>query len=305
MFNQSSIKWATAVMRIADCVGASSDAEMQARAHNSLRAAFQWLGGKGKWDFMRTEFQPQSVIGPFGLSVSATGASAGISAATNHGLQVDDLIVGDGFFPGTRVSATASQSITLTTAVSGITTAGGVAAVTAVRDMYAAPSDMRTGYSVRLLGSQTALRYIGQRLFGRVVGNEFRVGSPSHYDFFTLGARNKIKIMEAPGGADTLFQRYYRRFSIASASSITSVLDIPEDYEEFPIAWAKWHFLNDKGEGRKEQAGTWLSLAQDGLKTMLAEQNSPGDEDLMIIPGHSQGDFSTVNSTRHINWDYS
>lgn len=304
IFNQSTIQWVSAVRRVADTVGASSDSEMLSRAHSSLRAAFQWLGGKGKWDFMRTEFTPQLVVAPFGLNVSATGASAAISAASGHGLQPDDILVGNGFMLGTRVSATGLTSITLTTAVTGATAAGEVLPVTAVRDMYSAPSDMRTGYSVRLLGGQKALRYVGQRFFGRVVGDEFASGTPSHYDFFPLGSRSKVRLLVPPGTSDVLFQRYYRRFTLASASGVTSNLDIPEDYEEFPIAWAKWHFLTDKGEGRKEQAGTWLSLAQDGLKTMLAEQNSPADEDLTILPGFTTGLVDTTRNTTHILWDY-
>lgn len=303
LFNRSSIAWATAVERIADCIGASGDAEMRARAHNSLRAAFQFLGGKYRWDFMRAEFTPQRVIGPFGISVSATGASAGISAAGGHGLEIDDVISGEGFMLGTRVSATATNSVTLTTAATGAATLGGVIAITAIRDMYAAPTDLRTFYSVRLLGINRALRYAGRRFVDRTTSNEFATDTPEGYDLFRLGERSKIRLIPAPGSNDTLQLRYYRRFTLQSATAISAALEIPEDYEEVPIAWAKWHFLTDKGEGRKEQAGTWMSLAQDGLKTMVAEQSNLADEDLTIIPGHVGG-WPNANDTRFLPFDY-
>ena len=64
-------------------------------------------------------------------------------------------------------------------------------------------------------------------------------------------------------------------------------LDIPEDYEAYPIAWAKWHFLTDKREQGGQQATTWLNLAQEGLKTMESDQTVIPDEDLMFLPGHA------------------
>lgn len=307
IFNQSSIPWATAVETIADCIGASGDHEMRMRAHRSLRATFQWLGGKGKWDFMRTEFTPQRVVAPFSVAASATGASAVITVPTSHGIEIDDIVQGNGLFLGTRALATGATTITLTTAVSGITTAGGTTTVTAIRDLYSAPSDMRTGYSVRLLGSQKALRYVGHRLYGRVQGDEFAVDQvPTHYDLFLLGAKSKVRLIAPPGASDTLFQRYYRRFTLAvsSASATGLALDIPEDYEDFVIARAKWHFLTDKGEGRKDQATVWHEVSKDGLAVMLSEQNSQADEDLMIIPGHSAGDFDTTRSTSYLPWEY-
>ena len=305
LFNRSTIAWATAVERIADCIGASGDTEMKQRAHNSLRAAFQFLGGR-RWDFMRSEFTPIQVVGGFGVTgVSASAAQTSAAAPSNHGFQVDDVIIGPGFMLGTRVTATGANSVGLTTAITGFGAGVQVNSVTGIRDTYAAPTDMRTLYSARLLGSQRSLRYSGRRFVDRTITDEFTVGTPDTYDLFRLGEKGKIRLLPAPGGNDTLQLRYYRRFSLQSATGITSVLEIPEDYEEVPIAWAKWHFLTDKGEGRKDQATSWMSLAQDGLKTMVAEQSNLADEDLTIIPGHIQG-WPSVNDTRQgaIYYDY-
>ena len=117
--------------------------------------------------------------------------------------------------------------------------------------------------------------------------------------------RGKIRLLDAPQTVDVMVHRYQRRMFIASASSIsTTAIDIPEDYESFPIAWAKWHFLTDKQETRGQQATTWLSLVQESLRTMLADQNAIPDEDLVFTPGYATlsvrgGD----NSTRYVDWN--
>lgn len=304
LFNASTIPWVSAVQRIADSAGASADSEMTTRAHHSLRAAFQFLGGKYRWDFLRTEMTPAGVVAPFGVTgVSASAGQGSATAPAGHGIEIDDLISGTYFLVGARVSATAAGGFSFATAVNLVTAAGvQVFTATATRDMYAAPSDMRNGYGVKLLSSQRPLKYIGRRAWDRSVTDELAAGTVEGYDFFQLGGKSKIRLLPPPATADVLQQRYYRRFTIASASSITSALDIPEDYEEFPIAWAKWHFLTDKGEGRKEQATVWMSLAQDGIKTMLSEQTSLPDESLGFLPGRfpdQRGD----RSTRWIDWD--
>lgn len=305
LFNPSTISWVTAVQTIADSIGASADTEMTNRAHRSLRAAFQFFGGKHRWDFMRTEAAPQQVQAPFtvtGVSASAGGVSAAVPGG--HGFQVDDVLFGNGFLAGMRATSTAASSIGLATAITGLAAGINVITVTGVRDLYALPSDARVLYSVRLLGSQRALKYVGNRLHGRVDTDEYASATPYHYDLFFQGGKGKLKLVRPPASTDVLSIKYYRRFFLASASSMTSALDIHEDYEEYPIAWAKWHFLTDKGEGRKEQAATWFALAQEGLKTMLSEQTNQPDEDLVIVPGHVAG-WPSVNDTRFLPFDYS
>lgn len=306
IFNQSTLPWVTAVQSIADAIGASGDTEMLNRAHRSLRASFQFLGGKFRWDFMRTEAPPQAIAGTFAITgISASAGQASAAAPAGHGFQVDDVMIGSGFVVGTRISATAVSGFGVTTATTGLPAGVNAFSVTAIRDMYSAPSDMRIPYVVQTLGNLRTLRYVGRRFYDRTFANQFASSTPEGYDLFTLGARSKIRLIPPPQGTDTLLVRYYRRFFLASASAMTSALDIPEDYEEIPVAWAKWHFLTDKGEGHKAQATTWLSLAQDGLKTMVSEQSNLPDDDVTIMPGHMVGGWPTSNDTRSLNYDYS
>jgi len=304
LFNQSTIAWNAAVQSIADCIGASADVEMTGRAHHSLRAAFQFLGGKYRWEFLRAEYTPQQVYAPFSVTgVSASGGQASAASPAGHGLQVDDLVIASGFMLGMRVTATAASGFGLSVVTTGYPTGVQSFTVSAVRDMYDAPSNMRNGYGVKLLGSQRPLRYIQRRGWDRSITDEFATDTPEGYDLFRLAERSKVRLIPPPAAADVLFQRFYRRFSLASASGVTAALDILEDYEEIPIAWAKWHFLTDKGEQRKAQGQTWLSLAQDGLKSMLSEQTSIPDENLGFVPGaipQATGD----RSTRWLDWDY-
>jgi len=301
LFRQSTIPWATAVQQIADSVGASGDAEMRNRAHTSLRAAFQFIGGRARWDFLRGEYPVQIVTGPFSLGgVSATAASAYAGLPSGHGIAVDDIVSASGFLYGTRVTATATTGFGVTVAP----TAGGTAmTATFTRDMYDAPSGLRSEYGVKLLSSQRPLIYVKRRPYDRSASDEYTASSPYWYDLFMLGSASKVRLVPPPAGSDLLQQRYYRAFTLASASGASAAIDMPEDYEFLPIAWAKWHFLTDKGEGRKDQASTWMSLAQDGLKQMLAEQTNLPDDNLTMTPGHLPF-WNDSLSTRWISWDW-
>lgn len=301
LFRQSSIPWVTAVTQIADSASVSGDTQMQGRAHLSLRAAMQYIAGRTRWDFLRAEPAPQIVTAPFSLGgVSATAGSAYVGLPSAHGLAVYDIVSASGFLLGTRISATAGTGFGVTVAP----TAGGSAITgTFIRDSYDAPSDMRNEYGVKLLTSGRPLIYQKRRQYDRSVTDEYVPGTPYNYDLFVLGSQSKIRLIPPPAGSDLLLQRYYRAISIASVSGATSSIDIPEDYEYVPLAWAKWHFLTDKADSQAPRAQTWLSLAQDGLKQMLGEQANLPDDDLTMVPGHLRFWWDT-QSTRWINWDY-
>lgn len=303
---QPSTKAVSAVCQeIADSVGASADTEMTTRAYRSLSAALQHFNNRANWDFMRTEATPLTVFAPF--SVSAVSASAGQSSAAcgaGHGLKVDDFVSGAFFAAGTRISATAASGFsfygTVTLTAAGVTTAN----VTASRDMYDFPSDVKQVYSVRLLGSQRYLVPVGRRQYDRSITSEESVNSVYWYDLFMQGSRGKIRILPPPAASDTLLVRYYRRMTIPTASATADVVDIPQDYEPYLVAWSKWHFLVDKGEGRGEQMKTWFVLAEEGLKTMVRDQTRKPDEDLRFIPGQFQSGGLSDTSTRFIDWQY-
>lgn len=305
LFTPSTIPWVSAVQMIADSGGASADTEMTQRAHLSLRAAFQYFNSRTKWNFLRVEAPPTALVAPFTVAVTASAGNASATASSGHGVLVDDVLLGSGFAPGARVTATAAGSFGFNVTLTGYTAGLQSFSLTAVRDSYDLPSDYKSGYSIRLLGSQKALRYVGRRLYDRSVGSESATGTPQGYDLFNSYGRGKVRILPPPSSADYALQRYYRRMFLASASSIsTTALDIPEDYEAYPISWAKWHFLTDKHEQRANQAMTWLNLAQEGLKTMLGDQTDIQDEDLQFVPGHFIPDeTANPNSTRYLDWN--
>jgi hypothetical protein len=302
-FNPSTVTWAAAIQRVVDTAGASGDSEMSTRALSSLRAAFQNINTK-KYQFTRAEAAPIQVVAPFSVTgVTASAGQASAAAPVGHGFKPDDLVLGDGFMVGARISATAVSGFgiygTVTATAAGLT----VITATAIRDYYDLPSDWRVGYSAKLIGSNRSLAYIQRRGYDRVVSNEFTPGTPAGYDQFLMGTKGKIRLLPPPSAADVLQLRYYRRLYLASATGDATALDIPEDYEETPIAWAKWHFLVDKQEGKSEQAGVWMALAREGLKTILADETAIPDENLGFVPSHTQGAFGGDNSTRYIDWD--
>lgn len=307
LFNPSSLTVRAAHQEIADSAGASGDDEMINRAARSLRAAFEHFNSRASWDYLYTENPPVTVVAPF--TVTGVSASAGQTSATafaGHGFQIDDLLLNTGIVKGTRISATAAGSFGIdTTFASSIGTTNGI---NVVRDMYAAPSDFKKPYSARLLNNPTTLRFMRKRVYDRSVTDDFTASTPIYYGIERLYEKSKIKLYPPPAAGENLALRYYRRMSIttATASAITTgiTLDIPQDYESYLIAWAKWHFLTDKGQ--ENRATTWITFAEGGLKQMLADQTAQPDEDLMFLPGAASFDPAYgINSVRRTGDDYS
>ena len=309
IFTPSTIAFATAVEQIADAAGASADVEMRGRAFRSLQASLKYFNGRHKWVWLQQEANPIIVVAPFGVTITADASGvASASAASGHGLLVDDFIVGSGFVAGARVTAVsgaagATAQIGFNANITGITAAFS-GSVTAARDFYDWPSDFKQAYSFRSLGTLKPLWPAQRRLYDRGVTNEFTTGTPEWYDIFSHFQRGKVRLLPPPNAADVLQLRYYRRMSVPTASGTSSVLDIPDDYDFALIAWAKWHFLTDKKEARAEQATTWLNLANEGIRTMMADQTNLPDETLGFVKG-PVGGWPPRGSTRGIAWEYS
>jgi len=303
---QPSLKAVSACCQeIADTVGASGDGEMTIRAGRSLFAALQHFNNTANWDFLRTEANPISITGPWTIvSATASGGAASAACPTGHGIAVDDFVAGVGLVPGTRVSATAASGFGVFGTFLGFSGTAAGNPYTFTRDMYDLPSDWKAPYTVRTLGNQTPLSYVGRRLYDRGGMNEQTPSTPFWYDLFMVGSKGKIRLLTPPTASDTLLIRYYRRMTIPTSPDVSDAVDITQDYEPYLIAWAKWHFLLDKGEGRGDQMKTWFAMSQEGLKTMIREQTRIPDEGLMFLPGHSSFGSWSDNSTRWIPWDY-
>jgi len=302
---QPSTKAASAVVsEIADTVGASGDSEMLTRSLRSLNAAVEHFNNRSNWNFSLTEQAPITVFAPFSVTgVTANGGAYWVDAPVGHGVKPYDFIGGNYFAMGTRVSSTAVSGFNIFGTVTGLVgTATGSASFT--RDMYDLPSNFKAMYSVRTLNNNTTLRQANRRFYDRSVSNEQTTTTPAGYDLFMVGGLGKLRLLPPPSSSDTLQVRYYRRMYIPTATGDSTTLDIPQDYEPYLIAWAKWHFLVDKGDGRLEQGRTWFPLGEQGLSMMVKEQNRKPDEDLMMIPG--QFNYGNLNdsTTRMIPWEY-
>jgi len=288
--------WVTAIGEIADTVGASAQGAMTDRAHKSLVAAFQYFNGH-KWEFLTTEATPIAVQGPFAVSITASSGQVTATTLAGHGVRIDDLLIGNGFTVNTRVTATGSTSIAFNVAVS---TAAGAQSydVSAQRAFYDLPADFKVEYSAELLNSGFTLQSLRRRMRVRGGIPTTQAGQPVRYDIFSVGQKGKIRLIPEPGANDTLQLGYYRRMAVGSASGDSTTLDVPADYELYVIAWAKWHFLMDKSEGRSEQGNTWMALAKEGLVTMESDQTNHPDEGLAFTPGHYTGDPTSPNDVR-------
>jgi hypothetical protein len=304
LFNSSPKPVSAVVAEIADSAGASGDPDQTTRAWRSLKAGIQYFNTRANWDFLFTEANPIKVFAPYVVILSASAGNSSATLSVGHGVSADDYMVGDGIQPGTRVTATAGTSLTFNQIFN--ITAAGIQTITASgnRDMYALPADWKMEYSARLLGANPRwLRDVRRRSYDRSVFNEQDQAIPLAYDTSPVGGKGKVRLLRPPMAADILQLRYYRRMTVPTASAATEVLDIPEDYENFLIAWSKWHYLTDRGDGRSDQAAAWMGLATEGIKVMLSDQTRKPDEDLMFSPGASTLTMTTTPNTTTW-WDY-
>jgi hypothetical protein len=291
---QPSTRIASAAMtEIADSAGASSDPEMVTRAGHSLGAALKYYNGKVKWRWLETEANPITIIGPFDVTgISASAGQTSALAPNGTSFKVDDWLAMSGLVVGTRISATGTAagpvtSLGFTTTISAsIGTGVQVVSATGNRDFYDCPSDIKSPYSAVLLVAQRPLRFGISRIYDRTTPQPFTASIPDRYDLFSLGSKGKLWLKPSPNAADVLDLKYYRRMTIVTATNSSATLDIPDEYDDYVLAFAKWHFLTDKGEGRSEQANTWLAFAKEGLQIMLNDQNQEPDQDLQFVPGH-------------------
>lgn len=300
-FNNSTKTVSAVLAEVAGSVGASGDSDMLARALNSLNASIEYLHTRADWDFLFTAANPIAVVPPF--TVTGVTASAGATSAlcpVGHGFAVDDYITFDGIAVGTRVTSTAAGNVGLSSPI----VTSGVYTATGIRDFYSVPTDFRKPYSLRSLAQGAHLPLMRRRYYDRTIqASEFEPTTPGFYDISPIAAKGKIRLLPPPSGADVLELRYFRRVTLASSTADGTTFDMPLDFEPFVIAYAKWHFIADKSEGRGDQMTTWLTFAENGLKVMLADQARQPDEDLRFAPGHVVGDaYSSVNSTRGLDY---
>jgi len=304
LFEASQTPFVSAVQQIADSCGASADTEMTTRAGISLNSGIRHFNNRYKWNWLLTEAAPIVVVAPFGVAgVTASASVASAAAPAAHGIKTDDFISGLCWPFGTRASATAVSGFGVNALATGFATTATMP-VTATRDMYDLPTDFKAVYTCRLLSSNTPLRYVQRRSVDRSSESEQAMHDTYGYDLMMVGSKGKLRLLTPPAGADILQLRYHRNMATAASTATATTLDIPDNYEPYLMAWAKWHFLTDKGEDRKAQATTWLALAENGLTTMLKDQTSLPDEELGFTPGHMQAGRISENSVVGVKWDY-
>lgn len=303
LFQGSTKTWQEGVQEVADSGGASASTEMLNRAHQSLRAGFQFLNSRASWEYLLTHADPTTLVAPINLTgVSATGGVASASFPTDHGLAISDYIVGSGFPRGTLITATGTNNCGFNATLTGIDITGEVVSATATRAQYDAPSDFKKPYHARLLGAQRPLTFVRQRLLGRLSTTINKSGSVYNYTISNIAGApgnrasgsGKLTLIDAPNSADVLDLWYYRRMYIGTASADGNAIDIPEDFEYVPLAFAKWHYLTDKNVGN--QSTTWFSLSERGIELMLRDNVLQPDENLAFLPGAGAG-FPSDNST--------
>lgn len=300
MFTPSTTTISAAIDEICDSAGVSADTGMRTRALRSLAAGIKYLNGRFNWSWLLTEGTPITVVAPFQQTLAASAGQTSATAAS-HSFKPDDLIVGSGFALGTRVVTTATTSWTFSQAITGFSAGVTTATVSGIRDFYDLPTDWKQPYTFRLLKTNSVIYPMQRRAYDRGIGDELSPTTPCWYDLFAGIQKGKVRLLPPPNATDTLMPRYYRRMTVPTDATATTVLDIPQDYDYHLIAWSKWHFLTDKGQ--PDRAQTWMALAKEGLSVMVSDQTRQPDETLAFLP-REHGGWYSIDSTRSVPWDY-
>lgn len=173
-------------------------------------------------------------------------------------------------------------------ATATVSAAGGVGTA-------ALPADYRYMYEVKLQGNDPrTLFYTTRRAYNRAVYDQSANDVPTHYTLFYAGATGAMEFVDIPAVNTTADLYYHRRITIATATA--AALDFPDDYVDYLIAWAKWHYLNDKGE-MTERAKGWLAYAQEGISEMKTADGQNPDNILAFTPNTDLGNMSTPPSS--------
>jgi hypothetical protein len=295
LFQQTTTTLTQAKQQIADAAGVSADTDWLTRAGRSYEAAIKHWNNVANWRALETELNGLAIIAPFAVSGCAlTSGSSTITTTVASGFSLAgvaayDLLTGSGTVHDMQVSATGVTSITATLAASATVT--GVS-LTFTRDLYDLPADFKALYTARLMSQPRPLKFLGRRIYDRVVYDQMSVASPEFYDLFPVGRLGKLRLIPPPSAADTLKIRYYRRMS-----QTADPIDVHIDWEPYFIAWAKWHMLIDKG-GNSERANTWLQFATDGIGQMNKQNKNVPDEELSFMPATTTL-FTNPNTTTY------
>ncbi len=142
---------------------------------------------------------------------------------------------------------------------------------------YTVPSNLLKVYSV-LWGADYELAYRSQRVDDRFRPDKTS-NSPLGYNLYPLGALTKMRLMPKPGTDNVLIKvKYYRRISIPAAASATAGdIDLPTDFQYWPVFQGKAHFLGDRN-APPMRIQYWQQKADKTLARMKwMDQQHPGE----------------------------
>lgn len=152
----------------------------------------------------------------------------------------------------------------------------------------ALPSDYRFMYEVKLQGNDPrTLFYTDRREYNRAIYDQTGTDTPGFYTLYYAGNSGVFEFVPTPAAAVTATIFYHRRMTIATATA--AALDFPDDYVDYLLAWAKWHYLKNKTD-MTERASEELKYALLGIGIMLEADKKVPDEDT----GFKPPDGSTV-----------
>jgi hypothetical protein len=297
LFQQSSLTFAQAKVKIARAASSEADPDMLTKAGDALEAAFQSWNNRRHWNFLR-DSHVFNTAAP--LTITNCTTTAGSTTVTNTSFITiasgaeGFVVAGSGISPETvvvSVDTVPSPDQLIISAPASIS-ASGVTLLFYQRD-YATPTNYKYIYDIRNTLTNRVVWHVSSRDLGHLVPNQEAVGEPFVYDLHPVGEEGKIRFYPIPNASYPLNAKYFRRLTVPSTDG--TALDLPIDLEWGLLAEAKSIFLSEKG-GYDSTAAFWASKAQEVFRAAVLMDSKIPDDSAGFMPDY-------VSAIPSVNWD--
>lgn len=300
LFQQSTTTLSQAKVDVASSAGKDDDATMLTRAERSLQAAFRYLNKhRTFWDFTRTEAADISMTGSTELAdlpydaralydvrfVSSNGNSQPLFPINKRQEDRTQWVQPYGDF--------GSYDLFKSGGLGKIRVVNLSSAGTLKIKYYRRLTIPCAVSSVAVTGSNggTTLTGSAGAFAGVQLGCSSAVTNGGSGALVTAVGPTTVTVSVANTGAVS---------ANASFGASTDFIDIPGDYEDAILAWAKHHFLANNG-GDQERLQYWKDYAGEIIGNMIANNNFNEDEELTFsVPADELGLQSM--STDVLSW---
>lgn len=294
----------SAKTEIAKVIGGQNDANVIALAATAVLAvAEKW--SRMRWRYLRKDnSQTRTLTGTVGGSPFTT-----VTLSSTSGINVGQSVtVTDSLAAVTTTTVASITSATVIVLTAGATAAGSASLVFAAyipviagTDIYYAPHDYASGYSMRLLTSEQTLSYVEPREVDRKVPNQTTQGFPGAYTddgygtgtgFDAADQRHRLRIIGVPSTTENAKLTYYRNID-----GTASTIDVPNELLYMFLDDCKCWLLAQKNANDPRLEVMMALIARQIKQALSDDKESSEDADVRLISEYELMQYRTFNHT--------